>query len=64
MMTVEFVGGPLDGYTTTLLSHNALLREVVIDGDLYGWLDMYETRDDVYLLYGHIERMERPNASA
>jgi hypothetical protein len=64
MMTVEFVGGPLDGHQTTLLSHNALLKEVVVDGDTYGILDMYESRDDMYLLYGHIERMVRHDAAA
>ena len=64
MMTVEFVGGPLDGHETTLLSHNALLKEVVVDGDVYGILDMWEGKDDMYLLYGHIERLERRDAAA
>ena len=64
MMTVEFVGGPLDGHQTTLLSHNALMKEVCIEGDLYGFIDMWEGKDDMYLLYGHIERMERHDAAA
>lgn len=63
MMTVEFVGGPLDGHETTLLSHNALLKEVVVDGDTYGILDMWEGKDDMYLLYGHIERLVRDAAA-
>jgi hypothetical protein len=53
-MTVEFIGGDLDGYCT-LMDDGRALREVTVDGAVYGCIDTCVTKDDVYLLYAYIE---------
>lgn len=58
MNTVEYVGGPVDGLVVdTPLILNAC-REVVQQGHVYGCLDVYDSRDVLYLLYGHIEQAD------
>lgn len=54
MIIVEFVGGAYDGVTIEI-QHNAALREVTVQGSVYGLLLLRECRDQLYLLYGHIE---------
>lgn len=54
MIIVEFVGGPYDGVTIDI-QHNAALREVTVQDSVYGLLLLRECRDQLYLLYGHIE---------
>lgn len=55
MTDIEFVGGPLDGQRVIGIPHDELRREMMARGHWYGMLDLYETRETLYLLYGHIE---------
>lgn len=63
MMTAEFVSGPLDGEVITY-TYDKALREVLVGDDVYGCLDVCDSKDDLHLIYAHIETLERDDADA